>query len=805
MTNAEPRVVSFRVVRILLVALAAMLVAGSGAGLSAPPTTATAPAGLPPATNVSVAIDAAQTLRKLNPRLLGGSNVAAWTSGAKYASPALHRQMADLAPGVMRLPGGSWGDIFYWNGHGVRGPGGKVDPDKVRDGYPDVDYTDYAPSFLFDPKTWKPSAGWHGNIDAKGLHDFVRSLPGCATMVIVNAGTGRPVDAAEWVRWANRKMGYAVRYWEVGNELDGSWEAGHALRQGGELTPAMYAQRYKEFAQAMKAVDPTIKVGGAATGTDVGGFTEAMLRDAGEYVDFVSVHLYPGNPMLDDQEQLTRIQAVADAAKRVKQWIAKYQPARGDKIELGITEWNLPDYRGAKELYCGLWSEVFLCQAALTGYDLADQWEWEGLFEPAAGGAARSSQPAETWLPRSQYWALWLWNNYVGDRLVAATPDGFTPLHTLASRSDDALNLMFVNTDPDREARVKARIDGFAPAAVGEKAAFSAREYFWNELTGKIEWSTGPKIEPLAIGPSAGGPVNITVPPYAIVCVRIPSAGKPALSDRARQAQTRPAGEGGAAALRIILPAQAYAGDKIEGWVLATSAGTNRPYPLPLEPAALKVEGSADAKCDCAVARLAESAGRFHITPSAAGEFTVTASAGDLAASAKVAVRPSEPQPRVFWLFEQEKLTKEDGYESDWPLTTDSSVRANQRVARVDLPGEADKKSLLLRLTKFPGPDKLARENIRGVIVDLRTSADFACADPNAAIEVVMQSPADYWMSLGRIPLAKSEQWQTRTVTDTQDKHLKALPFATNVSFILRSNAPVKGAIFLDKIGFMVR
>ena len=46
-------------------------------------------------------------------------------------------------------------------------------------------------------------------------------------MACPNAGCGRPIDAAEWVKWANKKMGYNVRYWEIGNELGGSWEAGH--------------------------------------------------------------------------------------------------------------------------------------------------------------------------------------------------------------------------------------------------------------------------------------------------------------------------------------------------------------------------------------------------------------------------------------------------------------------------------------------------------------------------------------------------------------------------------------------------
>jgi hypothetical protein len=75
------------------------------------------------------------------------------------------------------------------------------------DGYPAVDYSDYAPSFRVDDKTYKLSATvWPGEIDAKGMHEFIHALPGDAeTLVCVNVGTGRPIDAAEWVRWANKK------------------------------------------------------------------------------------------------------------------------------------------------------------------------------------------------------------------------------------------------------------------------------------------------------------------------------------------------------------------------------------------------------------------------------------------------------------------------------------------------------------------------------------------------------------------------------------------------------------------------
>jgi len=63
-------------------------------------------------------------------------------------------------------------------------------------------------------------------------------------MVTVNAGMGTPEMAAEWVRWANKKMGYNVKYWEIGNELEGSWELGNTRPDGSKMTAKKYAAIY---------------------------------------------------------------------------------------------------------------------------------------------------------------------------------------------------------------------------------------------------------------------------------------------------------------------------------------------------------------------------------------------------------------------------------------------------------------------------------------------------------------------------------------------------------------------------------
>ncbi|HEX5201746.1 MAG TPA: alpha-L-arabinofuranosidase, partial [Actinoplanes sp.] len=142
--------------------------------------------------------------------------------------------VADLlgAAGVkmIRYPGGSYADIYHWETHTA--PGGYVAP----------------------------------NTDFDTFMASVRRT-GAEPMIIANYGTGTAAEAAGWVRYANVTKKYGAKYWTIGNENYGnghygsSWEADdHA-----DKSPAQYAAEVVAYADAMKAVDPTIKVGAVLT------------------------------------------------------------------------------------------------------------------------------------------------------------------------------------------------------------------------------------------------------------------------------------------------------------------------------------------------------------------------------------------------------------------------------------------------------------------------------------------------------------------------------------------------------------
>jgi len=742
-----------------------------------------------------VRVDASRALRIADRRRLLGTNVALWNAAANFASPMLRRWIAELGPGLVRMPGGSWSDITYWNGHGVRDVTGKVDHSRMRDGYPAIDYSDYARAILVLPDRSIRPGQWHGNVDVKTLHEFIRSVPGAETLVTVNAGTGRPLDAAEWVRWANLKMGYGVRYWEVGNELEGHWEAGHFLPDGTELTGEMYARRFAEFARAMKAVDPSIRIGGAAGGSSEGGFAEAMLRAAGRHVDFVSWHTYPLRSTMSHDEMLSLAASdVADAVRRVRALIRKYQPDREDQIELGITEWNMGlEGTLSRDMFGALWTATFIGEMFRNGVDFANQWD-------AFTGGGSLVHADEPFARKAQYWAMYMWRHYMADTLLDCEVEGPPFVRAFATRSPKAVCLMAINTSPESEVALGVEVSGFQPSSEGSRAVLCRRQYFWNPIEGRPEWSSPPEVTSVVVGVR----FQLRIPPFAIVCVRVPASGEETGEAGAPPAPSKPEGPPPEPTLRLLLPDSGYDDTELRGWALACCGGGEKPYPLALPNARIEVDGPAEA--DRASVRLAEAVGEFILRPSGPGKVTVTVRLGERAASAEVLVKRSEPKPRVLWEFESKSLP--GGYRSDWKLSTDANVKPNQRVARIDLLGVVPDRNhqALLVISAFPPPAKLNRANIRGVFFDLLVSRDFHCEDPDARLEVVMQSPADYWMSLGSASLASARgKWVHHEVGVTQPRHIKAMPSAHNVWFVLRSREPVTGSIFLDRVGLLVR
>jgi len=117
----------------------------------------------------------------------------------------------------------------------------------------------------------KPQKCYFGTDEFMGLINHTGARP----VIVVNAATGNPREAADWVSYCNdvywRGKGplrtqnghlqpYGIKYWEIGFEMH---QAQYWDSDPDQTTPAgvRYANRLMAYSQAMKAVDPTILVG----------------------------------------------------------------------------------------------------------------------------------------------------------------------------------------------------------------------------------------------------------------------------------------------------------------------------------------------------------------------------------------------------------------------------------------------------------------------------------------------------------------------------------------------------------------
>jgi len=733
-----------------------------------------------------VSIDPGQAGRTIDVGRLVGGNVALWYEPGQLAGSELASQLANWKPGILRMPGGSWSDEFFWNGNGVR-KGEEFDLTKRKEGRWQVDFSDYAPGFHLSSVDGELS-DFHGNVDVKALHEFIRKQ-GAETIVTVNAGTGTPEMAAEWVRWANKKQGYAVRYWEVGNELDGEWELGHFGRDGKAVDGDEYARRFLAFAKAMKAVDPEIKVGGPACSSDELKFVETLIREAGETLDFVSFHTYPvlGGKRTDAQ-RFAQADDAAAAVKRIRGWVKQHHPQRLGQIEVGVTEWHkqVMETRDTVDLASGLWACLFVGALAESGADFANQWDF--YSDVGVGGHGLFGVGGKP-VPRAVYHALALWSGHMhGEWLKVDGAD--ESLRVFATKGRDDLAVMLVNTSRESAREVALDLGGKQPLGLAEAVRFSQREYFWSPHREEPEWSRSARETRVEIG--EGGVIE--VPAFCALVVKLPVDGHAGADDLVADA--------GEASLELLLPDKAPADLPVEGVVVVRRNGSVEPWQGTIGEVEITLDGGA--VLDRKVVETGTSVGSFELRPSGAGRSTVRVTAGTLRAERTItwtAIRESE---QVLWTFPDEGSI--EGIETTYQLGVDRQVRPNQSVAVVSLQNSLaePQKNTLMSIGGLP--EGIDKARIGGVRAMLGASADLKCDDPKASIEVVVQSNHDHWILVGRVPLAELRGgWKDVKLRLAGKEALDAMAELYAVRLQLDSEAAVSGRIYVDDLGFVLR
>src|SRR5437660_2855959 len=382
-----------------------------------------------------------------------GVNDAVWDS--QLGTTTISDLLKTAGVQMMRYPGGSYGDIYHWQDNTA--PGGFV-----------------APNTNFDT--------FMGSVQRVGAQPII----------IANYGTGTPEEAAAWVQYANVTRGYGARFWEIGNELYGNghygadWEADNHP----DKSPAAYANGVVAYSDAMKAVDPSIKVGAVLTmpanwpdglvgSGDAGTWNQTVLSIAGSKIDFVDLHWHPANTTAADV--LTKSSQIPDAIYQVRQEIARFAGANAASIGISLTETNsivgVDTQPGAlyfADTTAGLlengvftvdWWDVHNGGASISTVAGQTDFGDSGLFSSATclqGGC----EPALN-TPFAPFYSLGILSTFAhpGDQMIRAGTDQPLVAAHAVRRANGDVAVLLVNKDPDNAHPVTIDYAGLTPAA----------------------------------------------------------------------------------------------------------------------------------------------------------------------------------------------------------------------------------------------------------------------------------------------------------------------------------------------------
>ncbi len=137
---------------------------------------------------------------------------------------------------------------------------------------------------------------------------------------------------AELVEILNVQQKRRIVYWEPFNEQDGRYKKAGKLEELWKI--------YNKTAKAMKAKDPSIKVGGPALTYDDAGTLASFLKASARNVDFISWHRYAtGNVNASNDELMSIASGFGDQVKTLRRVTTQYIPSR--KVPLLLGEYNV--------------------------------------------------------------------------------------------------------------------------------------------------------------------------------------------------------------------------------------------------------------------------------------------------------------------------------------------------------------------------------------------------------------------------------------------------------------------------------
>jgi alpha-L-arabinofuranosidase len=218
-----------------------------------------------------------------------------------------------------------------------------------------------------DQRPVRPELAWNDlESNRFGTDEFLKycEMIGAEPYVCINAGLGSIDDARHWVEYCNesrstywadqrrkngREQPWKVKYWALGNEIDGPWQLGHKSAEE-------YSKFALEAAKAMRLVDRDIKL--IASGSSNYGanadwihWNQTALNTLRNTVDYIAIHTYINNRDNDLEKFLAWSQTIDNYIEVTAGLIKQAQSGQPNPrpIYIAYDEWNVWYRTGNRE------------------------------------------------------------------------------------------------------------------------------------------------------------------------------------------------------------------------------------------------------------------------------------------------------------------------------------------------------------------------------------------------------------------------------------------------------------------------
>lgn len=474
-----------------------------------------------------VTIDASKIITKV-PSSTFGQNANTWMTQI-VTEPVLSNHLNTLKPNILRYPGGSISDVFFWNAENNKLPA------DVPASLLDAGGKSFAPYYWYG----KNADSWTFSVDN---YYRLRQQTGSEGLITVNYGYARygtganPVAqaahlAADWVRYDNGR----TRYWEIGNESNGTWEAGYrintAANKDGQpeiVTGTLYGHHVNVFIDSMRKaaqeIGKTIYIGAYIlekqpeswqTATDKGWNTGVFATVANK-PDYYVIHSYY-TPYKTNAPADAILATASDNTTAMMTYVKQNMTAAGATVKpVALDEWNITSEGSLQQVSFinGMHATILLGEAIKNKYGMTSRWDlangWangndHGLFNIG------DEPGVSKWNPRPAFYYMYYFQKMMGDRMLSSSfLYGGTGLLAYASSfTSGEKGVILVNKD-----------NASKIVQVGMNNAKPGSRFYWYILTGGTDnGEFSRKVYVNNAGPTeqSGGPANgyATIKPYS--------------------------------------------------------------------------------------------------------------------------------------------------------------------------------------------------------------------------------------------------------------------------------------------------